>query len=187
MSNIKNEIKTQLTKIDSYIPKKSIIFSKPITKKVKGKKNIEYTFINIHTKNEDGSKGELILPTSRLFSFGVSENVFNGVPNGYTFPICLWNKDGPTEEEIKWTDMFDKIVKCCIDHIIDSDYFSEDLSKKELSRDKGGLSPLYWKMENKMTKNGKKKLQKVDGLGPTLYSKLMYNNNEKRLILNFTK
>ena len=92
---------TQITPIQGYDTKR-MVFSEPISGTIPDSKpKIEFKRINISTKNEDGSTGELILPTTRLFSFGVSENTSQetGKVNGYTFPLCLWNKDCPTEEE----------------------------------------------------------------------------------------
>ena len=107
--------------------------------------------INIATRNEDGSVGELIIPTSRLFSFGVSENTSQetGKVNGYTFPICLWNRDSPTDEEKAWTDTFNRIVDRCTDHLIENreEIDMYDLARSDLVKAKGGLNPLYWKKE----------------------------------------
>ena len=142
---------TQVTPIKEYDTNK-IMFSEPILGSIPDSKpKIEFKRINISTKNDDGSVGELILPTSRLFSFGVSENTSQetGKINGYTFPLCLWNKDGHSDEEKEFTDLFGKIVDKCIDHLVENkeeiDMF--DLTRTELTKSKGGLNPLYWKKE----------------------------------------
>ena len=142
---------TQITTVKGYNVNK-MIFSEPIPGSIPDSKpKIEFKRINISTKNPDGSVGELIIPTARLFSFGVSENTSQetGKVNGYTFPICLWSKDGATDEEKEWTDTFEKIVERCIDHLV---YVREEidmyeLSRADLIRSKGGLDPLYWKKE----------------------------------------
>jgi hypothetical protein len=154
-----------------------MIFSEPIPGSIPDSKpKIEFKRINISTRNDDGSKGELIIPTTRLFSFGVSENTSQetGKVNGYTFPICLWSKDSPTEEEKAWTDLFDKVVEKCIDHLVENREEIEmfELSRGDLTKTKGGLNPLYWKKE-KHVENGKTIMRVVPGSGPTLYTKLI--------------
>ena len=106
---------TQLTAASGYDPKSRMVFSEPISGSVPDTK-IEFKRINISTRNDDGSVGELILPTERLFSFGVSENVSQdtGKVTGYTFPLCLWTRDNPTAQEKAWTDTFDRVVEACI-------------------------------------------------------------------------
>ena len=84
---------TQLIDVNSYIPKVSMIFSKPIVGEIPGSKpKVEFKRIKIFTKNDDGTEGELVIPTGNLYSFGVSTNTNQqtGVITGYVFPLCLW-------------------------------------------------------------------------------------------------
>jgi hypothetical protein len=150
---------TQITPVKGYDTKR-MIFSEPISGSIPDSKpKIEFKRINISTQNEDGSVGELILPTSRLFSFGVSENMSQetGKVNGWTFPLCLWSRDGPTDEEKEWTDVFDKVVERCVDHLVENREEIEmfELSKADLTKSKGGLNPLYWKKEKHTNDKGK--------------------------------
>lgn len=98
---------------------KNMLFAEPMQEKVPNS-----TFVNkrvrIYTKNPDGSSGDLLLLTPRLFSFGVSENKMMNLPdakadpnkkNGYTLPLCLWNKEGASPEEKSWTDNLARIVE----------------------------------------------------------------------------
>ena len=139
--------------------------------------------------NDDGSFGELIIPTSRLFSFGVSENTSQetGKINGYTFPLCLWNKDGHSDEEKEWTDLFDKIVDKCIDHLVENkeeiDMF--DLTRSDLTKSKGGLNPLYWKKEKHTNDKGKTELRNVPNSGPTIYTKLIVSKKNDKFLSQF--
>ena len=185
MSNYEN---TQLTNTSNYKTTR-MIFSEPLSGSIPDSKpKIEFKRINISTKNEDGTVGELIIPTGRLFSFGVSENRSQetGVVNGYTFPICLWNKDGPSKEERDWTDTFDNIVNNCINHLVehrdDIDMF--ELTKNDLVKSKGGLNPLYWKKE-KVVENGKTVLKVVEGTGPTIYTKLIFSKKNNKFVSQF--
>ena len=184
-----NNESTQITPIQGYDVNR-IVFSEPISGAIPDSKpKIEFKRINISTQNEDGSRGELILPTTRLFSFGVSENMSQetGKVNGWTFPLCLWNRDGPSEEEKAWTDLFDKIVDKCIDHLVDVkdeiDMF--ELTKSDLTKSKGGLNPLYWKKEKHTNEQGKTVMRVVPGSGPTLYTKLIFSKKNDKFLSQF--
>ena len=180
---------TQIISVNKYDTNK-IMFSEPILGSIPDSKpKIEFKRINISTKNDDGSVGELILPTSRLFSFGVSENTSQetGKINGYTFPLCLWNKDGHSDEEKEFTDLFDKIVDKCIDHLVENkeeiDMF--DLTRTELTKSKGGLNPLYWKKEKYTNDKGKTEMRNVPNSGPTIYTKLIFSKKNDKFLSQF--
>lgn len=189
MSNNEN---TQLTPAEGYDPKKRMIFSSPEKGSVPDSKpKIEFYRISISSRNEDGSCGELVIPTAdRLFSFGVSESISQetGKVTGYTFPICLWNKEEPTREEKIWVDTFEKIVNTCIDYILEikEEIDAESLSRETLTALKGGLDPLYWK-KDKVTdeKTGKQKTVKLTDQGPTLYAKLIYSKKNDKFRTQF--
>ncbi len=65
--------KNQLTKASGYNTNR-ILFSKHQVANVPGS-SFTYKRINISTKNPDGTVGDLIIPTERCFSFGVSANM----------------------------------------------------------------------------------------------------------------
>ena len=186
MSSTEN---TQITPALGYNVSR-MIFSEPSSGAIPDSKpKIEFKRINISTRNEDGTVGELILPTSRLFSFGVSENTSQetGKISGYTFPICLWNRDSPSDEEKAWTDTFNAIVEKCIDHLIDNREEIEmfELSRGDLTKAKGGLNPLYWKKEKVTNDKGKTVLQNVAGAGPTIYTKLIFSKKSDKFLSQF--
>ena len=177
----------QLTQVSNYDVNR-IIFSEPIRGAVPDTP-IEYKRINISTRNEDGSTGDLILPTSRLFSFGVSENkdAQTQKVNGWTLPLCLWNRDGATQEQKDWTTTFDAIVDHCIDNLVENPHGIEqlfELSYNDFKKTKGGLNPLYWQREPAM-ENGKRVLRVVPGTGPTLYPKLIYSKKNEKFVSQF--
>lgn len=182
MSN--NIINTQLISAINYDTSK-MEFSTPQHGSVPGGgPSISFSRINISTRNADGSTGELIIPTGRLFSFGVSENTSpdTGKVNGWTMPLCLWGRDGPTPDEKAWTNTFDKIVEKCIDHLIDN---KEELDKFDLERgDLKKFNPLYWRREKKVV-DGKTQLVIAEGTGPTLYSKLIYGKKNEKFVTKF--
>lgn len=156
------DLQTQLTSAFGY-DTKNMLFSDPIPGSIPNSP-ISFKRITITTINPNGSIGELIIPTERLFSFGVGENksMDTGKTNGYVMPLCLHSKDAPTQQEKKWTETFNNIVEKCKDHILENKDSIEqyDLERNDLKK----LNPLYYK---------KDKGKVVDGTGPTLYAKLI--------------
>lgn len=177
----------QLTQVSNYDVNR-IIFSEPIRGAVPDSP-IEYKRINISSRNDDGSVGDLILPTSRLWSFGVSENkdAQTQKVNGWTLPLCLWNRDGATQEQKDWTTTFDAIVDHCIDHLVENPHEIEqlfELTHNDFKKIKGGLNPLYWQREAAM-ENGKRVMRIKPGTGPTLYPKLIFSKKNDKFISQF--
>ena len=165
---------TQLTSASGY-DINNMIFSDVQHESIpKSVPQINYKRIMIRTKNSDGSIGDLILPTEKLFSFGVSENTNQetGKVNGYVMPLCLHTRDGATKEEKEWSETFTAIVEKCKDHLIankeEIEYF--DLERNDLKK----LNPLYYKRE---------KGKIVSGTGPTLYAKLIVSKKQDNKIL----
>lgn len=163
---------TQLTSAIGYNPDR-MIFSDPVKGSIPNTNpEIKFQRIYINTKNEDGTVGELIVPTHQCFSFGVSENTDpkTGEVTGYVFPLCLWSRTGPTSEEKEWVKTFDSIVEHCKDYLLDH---KEDIDQYELERsDLRRLNCLYYKKE---------KGKVVPGTGPTLYAKLMVDRKSKQI------
>ena len=152
-------------------------FSKPILGSLQnqGGPTISFKRIMIGTVNEDGSKGELILETEEVFSFGVSENkdLSTGNLNGYVMPLCLHNRNGPTEAEENWVTVFNNIVEKCKEHLIKN---RDEIEQYELeTNDLKKLNPLYYKRD---------KGKIVEGTGPTLYCKLIVSKKQKNSILS---
>ena len=167
---------TQLTTASGY-KTKNMIFSEAQSGTIPGSvPQINYKRINISTRNPDGTVGELILPTTQLFSFGVSENTEPGTGkvNGYVMPLCLWNRDGPSKEEKEWTDTFDSIIETCKDHLVANreEIDQYDLTKSDLKK----FNPLYYK---------KDKGKVIPGSGPTLYSKLIVSKKQEKIVTMF--
>jgi hypothetical protein len=155
-----------------------IIFSKVQVQKI-GDTGMTSKRINISTKNEDGTEGELVFETTKLFSFGVSENVDQKTKevNGYTFPLCLHAKDGASDDELAFTETFEKIVERCKDYLIEN---KKELKLKDLERsDLRKLNPIYYK------KNEDGEI--AEGSSPTLYAKLIVSkkNGQNKIITEF--
>jgi hypothetical protein len=160
---------TQLTTASGFTGN-NIIFGEPQENNFKlgDGKNIKFFRIPVGVKNPDGTTGKLVFSTEKLFSFGVQENKNDkGKIDGYSAPLCMWNKDGATKEQLEWLKGFDAAVDVCKNHILDvkDDVEKYDLEESELKR----FNPMYWKRER-----GKI----VEGRGPTLYPKLLVSKKE---------
>jgi hypothetical protein len=164
---------TQLTTASGYNVSR-MIFSEPVLGSIPDSKPaICYRRISISTKNEDGTVGDLIFPTSELFSFGVSENINKetGKVNGYVQPLCLHNRDGPTADEKSWVDTFNKVIDHCKNHLVEN---KESIEQWELSlNDLKKFNPLYYRRE---------KGKIVEGTGPTLYAKLIVSRKQDKIV-----
>lgn len=152
-----------------------MIFSDPVAGSVPNTP-IVYRRVNISTLNKDGSQGDLIFPTERIFSFGVSENINPETKkiNGHVFPLCLWDKNGATTAEKAWTDTFERVVEQCKKHLVDNREELElyDLSMSDLKK----FNPLYYKKE---------KGKVVEGAKPTLYAKIIASKKHDKILTQF--
>jgi hypothetical protein len=160
---------TQLTLATGY-DVSNMVFSEPVLGIIpESKPEIKYKRIMLSTRNPDGTIGELIMPTEKCFSYGISESLSQetGVINGYSFPICLYTRDHATEKEKQWVNTFNNIVEHCKTHLLNkkSEIEKYDLELNDLKK----LNPLYWKRDR-----GKV----VENVGPTLYTKLMMKKKE---------
>jgi len=160
----------QLTEFETLDVKK-IIFAKKIEYNIPGKDDktkITYTRIPIKIKYPDNTIGDLILATPKqLFSWGVNENIDSktGEIKGYKLPLCLYNNQGPSDEEKQFVKTIEKIIERCKQYVFENkDEFGQ--GEIESAREFRTLNKaLYWrKDENKKILREK---------GPTLYAKLL--------------
>lgn len=175
-----NDNNTQLTSPHRYNVNR-MIFSQPIVSNIPNSNPpISYRRILISTRNEDGSSGELVLPTGLLFSFGISENLAmngSGEVSGHSMSLCLWSKDGATEEEVEWIETFNSIIANCKKHLL-TDKTKEAIQKYELDDSElKKLNPLYYK---------KDKGKIVENVGPTLYAKLIESKKQGKILTKFS-
>ena len=158
---------TQITKPKNYNVN-NMVFSDPI----KNTKPIKYQRIMIKTKYKNGV-GDLILPTTRLYSFGLRENLKLGTQevNGYSLPICMWGKDECTPEQKQWTDTYYNIIQKCKQHLVKvkEDIGESYLDLKQLNNPKIFSHPMAWKEENK-----------AKGMGPILNTKLITSRKQQK-------
>ncbi len=153
-----------------------IVFSEPQTVGIPDS-DMSFKRINIQTRYKDGTQGDLVFATSRLFSFGVSEETSRetGKVSGYKMPLCCWNIDGASKEELAFTDILEAIAEKCKDHILEN---KDEIEKYDLQRSdlRKICSALYWKME---------KGKRVEGQGPTLYGKLVHYRKDNKFGTTF--
>lgn len=155
---------TQITSATGYNTT-NIVYGKPRDGNIPGS-SVTFKRIQMGTRNPDGTLGELILSTSRLFSFGLSPsvNMTTGKTDGYTLAMCLTNMDAPTQEEKAFLDTFNKICDHAVDYILQH---RDDVGKYELEKaDLKKFNPVYIKRE---------KGKVVEGSSPMLYAKVLQN------------
>lgn len=155
---------TQITSASGYNVS-NIVYGKPRDGSIPNSA-VSFKRIQMGTRNPDGTTGELILSTERLFSFGLSPSInqSTGAIDGYTLALCLWNMDSPSQKEKEFTDTFNKICEHAVDYILDH---RDDVQKYELEKaDLKKFNPLYIKRD---------KGKVVEGASPMLYAKVLQN------------
>lgn len=171
-----NTMNTQLTLIDDF-KQSNIIYSKVQTKNIPNSQ-LTYKTIQLSYNNPNGTIGDLVLPTERCFSFGVSENTDaqTSKVTGYSVSLCLWDKSGATDAQKKFTDTFDSMCDTFKDYLVEN---KKEIQKFTLTKESDSMAkvnPLYWKV-NKET--GEIMMDK----GPMLYPKLMTRKKDDQLTI----
>ena len=155
------------------ITQENIIFNEAKEYKVKDSK-LKYSRIPIEIKYPNEKKGQLVVETPFLFSFGVNEkkNQETGKLIGYSLPVCLWPRDRePNTKEKAFFDVINNVVK---------------FSRKHLDNETPILSsPFYYKQIEYTDKKGKKKTKVDESSAPVLYAKLIYSEKSKKILSLF--
>lgn len=158
----------------------NMIFSKPQAGGLKDT-SVKFRRIYLSTKYPDGSEGDLIISTPRIFSFGVVENISpedKNKINGFVLPLVLFNKDGTSDDEKIFLDTFNKIINNSKKYLLDH--------KKELklpSLDESDLkkfNPIFYKKD-------KETGDIADDALPTLYLKIAISKKDgvDKILSNF--
>lgn len=157
---------TQLTSAFSYNVK-NMIFEKPKDGNIPGS-SVSFKRIPIKTKNPDGTWGDLVIETPRLYSFGlqVNLNMQTQKPDDHSLSLCLYSKNGATNEELKWVEKFYEIVEHCKKYLLEN---KDAIGKYDL--DAGELKKFGIPYQKK------EKGKIVEGSGPILYPKVSYKKN----------
>lgn len=167
---------TQLTDFKNYDVNK-LIFSNPEVGNIPGSvSKLTFKRIRIATKNPDGTIGDLVLATPPdLMCYGLQEQTdpATGAINGYQFPLVLWNRNNPTDDEKAFTTTIHKICDACKEHLVKHRDTIEkyDLELNDLKK----FNPLYYKME---------KGKIVEGKGPMLYIKTLASKKDGNIKVN---
>ena len=176
---------TQITTTTDFKADK-IVFGKPNLGNIPNTK-ITFHRIPISYENDDGSRGDMVFLTEQVTSFGVKEETDLGTnePKGtYNLPIALWNMNGATESERLFTDVMNKAIDTCKEHLNickgdeDFPYSVNDDIVEDM-----GIRAIYWgKRDNK------KQLENPQGAKPYISPKLIQKyvkDNERRMISQF--
>lgn len=141
MSNPKKN--TQLTATEDYNTS-NMIFSDVKVAPIPGKGKMTYKRINIQTKNADGTIGDLVFQSPKLFCFGIKQfsSEDSGKPEGRAMSLCLWGKDGATDDEKAFADTFEKVVAKCKKHLLaNKEEIDDELHEAHLNK----FSPIFRK------------------------------------------
>ena len=158
------------------ITEENVIFNKAKEYKVKDTK-MKYNRIPIEVKYTNNKKGQLVVETPFLFSFGVNEkkDQQTGKLVGYSLPVCLWSRDSqPNNKEKAFFDVINNLIT-----------FSEKHLQKEYERDLILAPPYYYKKIEYTDKKGKKKTKVDESSSPILYAKLIYSEKSKKILSLF--
>lgn len=159
----------QLTNVNQFSTN-NVVFSKPDGGNID---KIKFKRIRIATRYADGTVGDLIIATPpNLHCFGLQESkdLGSNAVNGYSMPLCLWSRNGPTEDERKFTDTFTAIADHCKKYLLEH---RDEIEKYDLdASDLKKFNPLFWKME---------KGKVVEGRGPMLYAKALLNKKLNKI------
>ena len=160
------------------ITEENILFNKAKEYKVKDTK-MKYNRIPIEVKYTNGKKGQLVVETPFLFSFGVNEkkDQNTGKLIGYSLPVCLWSRDSePNNKEKAFFDVINNLKNLSQQHL--EKEYGPDLASS-LS------SPFYYKQIEYTDKKGKKKTKVDESSSPILYAKLIYSEKSKKILSLF--
>ena len=167
----------QITSYEDLTPD-NIIFNKAEEYKVKDSK-IRYKRIRMEVKYPNGKKGQLVIETPLLFSFGVNEkkNQETNKLVGYSIPICLWAKDSePNTQEKAFFEAINNITTICQQHL-ESEYGADLASSLS--------EPFCYKQVEYPDKKGKKKTKRDPSAARVLYAKRIYSEKSKKILSLF--
>jgi hypothetical protein len=109
----------------------------------------------------------LVFSSEEVFTFGVSQNTLDTNSTSYQISLCLYDRESPKDEEIKWAAKYEELATVC----------REYLKKTEFKKLKGHIDTmkgLSWKGN-----------EVGDADGPKLYPKIMFNQKKEEFITVF--
>lgn len=99
--------------------------------------------VRVMIEHPDGTRGDLILSTPKVFSFGLQEHLNeNKEVIGHQLPFILWGRKGPSPDETLFIEKINEISEEIKRYILHK--MPDTVSEENLVR----FNPLYYKMEN---------------------------------------
>lgn len=119
MASAKRITQKELTRLED-LDFNTLYFSDPTVDKKKNKR------LNVGRVLPNGEVSELLIVVPNCFSYGVSEivekNEDKNAPKkvvGYNLPLCLWEREGPTDEQLQWSKQFEELIKRCKEAVVE--------------------------------------------------------------------
>lgn len=110
----------------------------------------------------------LVFATEEVFSFGATRNSLDS-NESYQIPLCLYDREQPTDDEIKWAAKYEELAIYCRNHLRNNpDNF------KKIKGMIANMKGLSWK-------GG----EVGDADGPKLYPKIMFKQDKEKFITVF--
>lgn len=128
------------------------------------KNNLSEKYLKMMTEEHK----PLVFSSEEVFSFGVSRNTLDTNNISYQISLCLYDRENPKDEEIKWAAKYEELASICRDYLKKSPEFKK---LKGLIDTMKGLS---WKSN-----------EIGDADGPKLYPKIMFNQKKEEFITVF--
>lgn len=126
-------------------------------------KNISEKYLKKVNEEHD----PLVFPSEEVFSFGVALNTLDTNNTSYQISLCLYDRENPKDEEIKWAAKYEELATVCRDYLKKSEF-------KKLKGQIDAMKGLSWKGS-----------EVGDADGPKLYPKIMYNQKKQEFITIF--
>ena len=80
----------------------------------------------------------LVFPSEEVFSFGVALNTLDTNNTSYQISLCLYDRENPKDEEIKWAAKYEELATMCRDYLKKSEF-------KKLKGQIDAMKGLSWK------------------------------------------
>lgn len=109
----------------------------------------------------------LVFSSEEVFSFGVSRNTLDTNNTSYQISLCLYDRENPKNEEVKWAAKYEELATVCRNHLKTSEF-------KKLKGLIDTMKGLSWKGN-----------EIGDADGPKLYPKVMFNQKKEEFITVF--
>lgn len=119
----------------------------------------------LKSMNEDYKP--FVFSSEEVFSFGVSRNTLDTSGISYQISLCLYDRENPKDDEIKWAAKYEELATICREYLKKSEF-------KKLKGQIDAMKGLSWKGND---------IGEADG--PKLYPKIMFNQKKEEFITVF--